>query len=72
MTNTPQEYALQAIKVLLICLKPGCPRKLKINRPKDIPKAVATIKSYCPWHAEEGWKAYPEIWLDKDGKEIND
>jgi hypothetical protein len=58
-------------KITLRCLKQGCPRVKKGVRAEDIPAKVAEIHSYCPWHEEEGWKAYPELFFDKKGRRLD-
>lgn len=58
--------------VLLRCLKKGCPRTKKIDRPADFPKSVVEGHSYCPWHEPHGAKAYPEYWYDAKGKDISE
>lgn len=60
------------MKILLECLKPGCPRKKKIEKTSDMPKRAVVMKSYCPWHDGRCDKAYPEIFFDSKGKEVSD
>lgn len=36
-----------------------------------VPKATSEIRSDCPWHTEEGMKAYPEYYYDAQGRELD-
>jgi hypothetical protein len=53
----------------LRCLKSGCPRKLRVET--DLPPIVKEIHSYCPWHAKDGWKEYPELYYDALGRQLD-
>jgi len=58
-------------KVILECIVKNCPRKLKTDFDEDtMPEGTVKIKSYCPWHLEEGGKEYSELYFDKNGKEL--
>ena len=60
--------------VKIRCLHQGCPRTTLLDRQyleSYVPKQTATIYMFCPWHAKEGWKAYPEFYYDANGRELN-
>jgi hypothetical protein len=58
--------------LLLKCLKPGCPRTRRVSREicRDVPATAVEIRSFCPWHCREGDKAYPEVYFDAAGREV--
>lgn len=59
-------------EIIMRCLKRGCPRVRKfVPDPQQIPWHVAEIHSYCPWHEPQGAKAYPEIFYDAKGRELD-
>ncbi len=60
-------------KIILSCLKKGCPRTRKISASEiddSIPKNTAMVKSYCPWHEQSGSKDSPELYFDSNGKQL--
>jgi hypothetical protein len=55
-------------------MQKGCPRTALLEREyleSYVPKQTAVIRQYCPWHAKEGWKAYPEEYYDAQGRELD-
>lgn len=59
--------------ITIRCLEPGCPRTKKYPRSLEptLPAVVAEIHQYCPWHSKEGQKAYPEVFYDAQGRELD-
>lgn len=60
--------------VKIRCLKKGCPRTSLLERKyleSYVPKQTAEIHTGCPWHTQEGMKAYPEYYFDSKGRELD-
>lgn len=58
-------------KVILRCLKKGCPRIVKLDfDAESMPAGTVEIKSYCDWHQEIGSRGYNEKYFDANRKEL--
>lgn len=57
--------------ILLRCLKPKCPRKLRIDRDELMPPGTVEVRQFCDWHTDSGDKEYPQEYYDARGRELD-
>ena len=58
-------------KVILKCLKKGCPKVVKLDfDAESMPKGTTEIKGYCEQHQGVGARGYNEEYFNKNGNEV--